>query len=126
MAGAFGQSAATTHIRGRLGSYHLLEQIGEGGMGVVYLAQDEALGRNVALKVLAPTLSGNVEFRNRFVRESRLAAAIDHPNIIPVYEAGDVDGQLFLAPRYVRGIALRRLLAIEGPLQPQRAVDLVD
>src|SRR3954467_3953993 len=122
MAGAFGQSAATTHIRGRVGSYRLLEQIGEGGMGVVYLAHDETLGRNVALKLLAPTLSGNVEFRERFGRESRLAAAIDHPNIIPVYEAGDADGQLFKTMRFVRGVDPRRQVAVHGPPELPRAV----
>jgi serine/threonine protein kinase len=126
VAGVPGQSAAATHVRGRVARYRLVEQIGEGGMGVVYLARDETLGRNVALKLLPPTLSGNVEFRERFVRESRLAAAIDHPHIIPVFEAGEADGQLFIAMRYVRGMDLRRLLALEGPLDAQRAVEIVD
>jgi serine/threonine-protein kinase len=91
-------------------------------MGIVHVAHDETLGRKVALKLLAPVLADNIAFRDRFVRESRLAASIDHPNIIPVYEAGDDAGTLFIAMRLVRGLDLRQLLAAEGPLHPDRTV----
>jgi hypothetical protein len=126
VAGASGYSAATTHVRGRVSRYRILEQLGEGGMGVVYLAYDETLSRNVALKLLSERLAGNSQFRDRFVRESRLAAAIDHPNIIPVFEAGEDDGRLFIAMRYVRGMNLGQMLAAEGALAPARAVAIVE
>ena len=83
--------------------YRLEEQIGAGGMAVVYRAHDERLGRLVALKILAPTLASTQEFRQRFIPESRAAAAVDHPHIIPVFEAGEADGALFIAMRFVEG-----------------------
>src|SRR4051794_4923042 len=126
VAGPSGLSSAATRARGYVARYRIVEQLGEGGMGVVYLARDDALGRNVALKLLSPALSDNVQFRDRFVRESRLAAAIEHPNIIPVYEAGESEGQLFIAMRCVQGPDLRRMLAAEGPVAPARAALVVD
>ena len=87
----------------RVAGYRLQEQIGQGGMAVVFRAEDERLGRLVALKVLAPALARDESFRQRFVRESRAAAAVDHPHIIPIYEAGEADGALYIAMRYVRG-----------------------
>ncbi len=125
MAGASGYPAAT-HLRGRVARYRIVEKLGEGGMGIVHLAFDETLGRKVALKLLSPRLADDVQFRERFMRESRLAAAIDHPNIIPVYEAGEAEGRLFIAMRYVCGRDARELLAAEGSLEPQRAVAIVD
>ncbi len=94
-------------------------------MGVVYRATDARLGRKVALKVLSPEFGDDETFRARFLRESRAAAAIDHPGVIPVYEAGDVGGQLYIAMRYVDGIDLERLLEAEGPFAPERALALV-
>src|SRR3712207_8947821 len=91
--------------------YEVRSVIGRGGMGVVYLARDVRLDRKVALKLLAPEFTTHENFRARFLRESRLAAAVDHPNIIPIYEAGDADGQLFLAMRFVPGADLRTELA---------------
>ena len=90
-------------------------------MAVVYRARDERLGRLVALKVLAPALAADGEFRRRFTAESRAAAAVDHPHIIPVYEAGEAGGALFIAMRLVTGGDLRQVLAREGPLPPGRA-----
>ena len=87
----------------QLAGYELGEQIGRGGMAVVYRARDERLDRWVALKVLAPALARDESFRQRFIRESQAAAAVDHPNIIPVFEAGEADGVLFIAMRYVAG-----------------------
>jgi len=91
----------------RVGRYRVDAVIARGGMGIVYRATDPALERSVALKVIAPELARDEEFRARFVRESRLAAALDHPNVIPVYEAGDEDGALFIAMRFVEGRDLR-------------------
>ena len=85
-------------------------------MGVVYRAHDLALDRKVALKLLAPELAEDVRFRERFLRESRLAASLDHPAIIPIYDAGEVGGQLYIAMRLVDGTDLKRLLAEEGVL----------
>ena len=98
---------------------------GRGGMGVVYRATELSLGRPVALKLLAPERAGDREFRERFQRESRMAAAIDHPNIIPVYAAGECDGSLYLVMRYVGGTDLHALLRERGPLDPTRAAELV-
>ena len=97
----------------RIAGYRLQEQIRAGGMAVVFLAFDERLGRPVALKILAPWLAADAAFRHRFLRESRAAATVDDPHIIPVYEA---DGVLFIAMRYVSGGSVRDLLHREGPL----------
>src|SRR6185312_14250767 len=87
--------------------------------------RDLALERNVALKLLAPELASDVGFRERFLRESRLAASLDHPAIIPIYDAGEVAGQLYIAMRLVEGTDLKRLLAQEGVLEHDRALDLL-
>ncbi len=106
---------------GKIAGYRLEQQIGEGGMAVVYRAYDERLGRRVALKLLAPGLAADAGFRHRFIRESRVAAAVDHPNIIPIYEAGEADGALFIAMRYVQDGDVRSLLEAGGPLPAGRA-----
>jgi serine/threonine protein kinase len=108
-----------------LGQYRLTEVLGRGGMGVVYRAQDLRLERSVALKLLSGALSDDVRFRKRFLRESRLAASTEHPGIVPIYDAGEIDGLLYIAMRYVEGSDLARLLREEGALEPERAVDLV-
>ena len=95
--------------------YRLEEQIGRGGMAVVYRARDVQLGRNVALKLLAPVLALDDAFRQRFIRESRAAAAVDHPYIVPIFAAGESDGVLFIAMRYVQGGDVRTLLDTVGP-----------
>ena len=94
-------------------------------MSVVYLAEHDWLQRKVALKVLAPQLAEDERFRERFVRESRLAASLDHPNVIPIYEAGASGGDLFIAMRYVEGSDLRTLLHEEGALEPARAIAIL-
>nr|BFE88425.1 hypothetical protein GCM10020093_110260 [Planobispora longispora] len=97
--------------------YHVEDVIGKGGMAVVYLAVDSRLGRRVALKVLNPLLGEDDRFRQRFILESRTVAGIDHPNIIPIYEADAADdGTLYIAMRYVDGPDLRRLFYDRGPL----------
>jgi len=109
----------------RVAGYLLEKQVGAGAMAVVFRARDERLGRLVALKVLAPALAADVEFRQRFLRESRAAAAVDDPHIIPVYEAGEAGGVLFLAMRYVPGSDLRTLLRQEGSLSAGRAAAII-
>src|SRR6476660_643812 len=109
-----------------LAGYRLESLLGRGGMGVVYRARDLALDRYVALKLLAPELAEDVRFRERFLRESRLAASLDHPAIVPIYDAGEVAGQLYIAMRLVDGTDLKRLLAEEGKLEPERALGLVE
>ena len=101
--------------------YRLEERIGRGGMAVVFRAVDERLGRPVALKILSPGLTTDNAFRVRFINESRAAAAVEHPHIIPVYEAGETAGMLFIAMRYVRGGDARSLLRRAGPLPADRA-----
>jgi serine/threonine-protein kinase len=108
-----------------LAGYRIEAVLGRGGMGVVYRAEHLSLGRKLALKVLPPELAADASFRRRFVNESRLAASIEHPNIIPIYEAGEANGLLFLAMRYVEGPDLGRLLAAAGPLEPWRALALL-
>lgn len=105
--------------------YRLEAELGRGGMGVVYRAQQERLGRNVALKLIAPQYAGDPAFRQRFERESRLAAQIDHPHIIPVYEAGEAEGLLFIAMRYVPGHDLSSEVMAGGPLPLDRALRIV-
>ena len=94
-------------------------------MSVVYLAEHLELKRRVALKLLSPELAANERFRTRFVRESQLAASLDHPNVIPIYEAGEAEGRLFIAMRYVEGSDLRALLHEEGKLDPARGVAIL-
>jgi Protein kinase domain len=101
--------------------YRVDSLVGRGGMGVVYRATDLTLGRPVALKLVAPELSEDERFRARFLREPRLAASLDHPNVIPIYEAGEHDGQLYLAMRFVEGSDLKSVLEHEGNLAPERA-----
>ncbi|MBB5120961.1 serine/threonine protein kinase [Streptomyces eurocidicus] len=102
----------------RIGTYRVESEIGQGGMAVVYRARDTRLERTVALKLLAPELARNDTFRKRFAHESQAAAAIDHPHIVPVYDAGEADGLLYIAMRYVDGQDLRALLDRSGPLSP--------
>ena len=95
-------------------SYRVESLLGRGGMGVVYLAHDPSLERPVALKLIAPELVQDEEFRARFLREPKLAASLDHPNVIPIYEAGEHEGQLYLAMRYVKGTDLRAAARARG------------
>jgi serine/threonine protein kinase len=119
------QLTAHYQVGSRVGGYELEEQIGLGGMAVVFRARDARLGRPVALKILAPALAADEAFRHRFIRESRMAAAVDDPHIIPVYEAGEADGALFIAMRYVRGGDVRSLLYREGALSPARVAAII-
>ena len=104
-----------------LGGYRILEQLGRGGTSVVYLAEHVRLGRQAALKLLSPGF-GEADFTERFLRESRLAASLDHPSIVPVYDAGEDEGLLYIAMAYVDGTDLKTLIASEGPLPLRRAL----
>jgi eukaryotic-like serine/threonine-protein kinase len=108
-----------------LAGYRLEAQVGAGGFAVVFRARDERLGRVVALKILAPALTSDPEFRRRFIAESRAAAVVDDPHIVPVHEAGEAGGVLFIAMRFVQGGDLRRVLAREGALAPDRAAGFI-
>jgi serine/threonine-protein kinase len=107
------------------GEWRIERLLGRGGMGVVYQATDRRLGRPVAIKLIADDRAGDPAFRERFERESKLTASIDHPNVIPVYSAGEIDGQLYLATRFVDGTDLHHLMRRDGPLVPERAADVV-
>ncbi len=109
-----------------IAGFRLDELIGEGGMGVVYKARQLDLDRVVALKLIQPTLSDSNEFRDRFQRESRLAASIDHPNIVPVFQAGEEQGVYFIAMRYVDGTDLGEYLrSRKAPLEPVASARLI-
>jgi hypothetical protein len=109
----------------RIAGYRPEQRIGAGGMAMVFRARDERLGRLVALKILTPELAADNQFRQRFIRESQTAAAVDHPNIIPVFEAGEAGGMLFLAMRYVPGGDVRSLLSRAGPLSPAHVAAII-
>ncbi|MBA2763398.1 MAG: protein kinase [Thermoleophilaceae bacterium] len=111
-------------IGAELAGYRLESLVSRGGMAVVYLAEDVRLGRKVAMKILAAELAEDDAFRERFLRESRIAASIDHPNVIPVYDAGESGGVLYIAMRHVKGGDLRALIRIDAPLEVDRAVSI--
>jgi hypothetical protein len=105
-------------VPGTVFAGHRIEQVaGRGGMGVVYKATHLALEITVALKVIAPEMAEDEDFRARFKRESRLAAQVEHPHLIPVRHAGEEDGQLYVTMRYVEGTDLRRMIAEQGRLE---------
>ncbi|UFQ19609.1 MULTISPECIES: serine/threonine-protein kinase [Streptomyces] len=129
MAAAPGEGGPSPHsgrpselVGQRIADYQVEGEIGRGGMAVVYRARDLRLDRTVALKLLAPELARNDTFRRRFTHESRVAAAIEHPHIVPVFEAGETDGVLYIAMRYVPGSDLRHLLDRGGPLSVTAAL----
>jgi serine/threonine protein kinase len=118
------ESAVIPH-GAEIGGYRIGPQLGRGGMGVVYKAHHIRLDRAAAVKVLTPTLAHNDEFRERFIRESQMAATLQHTNVVTVYDAGESDGLLYLAMQFVAGTDLRRLLELEGPLEPARALNIL-
>ncbi|MDQ3895157.1 MAG: serine/threonine protein kinase, partial [Actinomycetota bacterium] len=121
----------TTRIGTVVAGYRVESLLGRGGMSVVYLAEHIRLGRKVALKVLAPALAQDASFRERFIQESQRAAELDHPNVIPIYDAGEVEqgegqGLLYIAMRYVRGADLKSMIAREGPLSVGRTLFILE
>jgi serine/threonine-protein kinase len=107
-----------------VGGYRIVEPIGAGGTSVVYRAEHVRLGRSAALKLLTPAL-GESDFRERFLRESRLAASLDHPSIVPVYDAGEAGDVLYIAMQHIVGSDLKALLVEEGRLPVRRALRIV-
>ena len=108
-----------------LAGFRIESQIGEGAMGAVFLAEDTRRGGQVALKVLVRDLAQDERFRRRFLRESKLAASLDHPNVVPIVDAGEEDGVLYLAMELVEGLDLREILRRESRLDPERGIGLV-
>jgi len=116
----------TLQIGSELAGYRIVGVLGEGGMGIVYEAEHTLLGRKAALKSLLGDLAANEEYRARFIRESQAVASIDHPNIIPVYDAGETGGTAYIAMRYVPGGDLADLLERKGALPPPEALSILD
>jgi serine/threonine protein kinase len=114
------------YIGAQLAGYKLEALVGRGGMSVVYWAQHQHLDRTVALKLLAPELSQDERFRKRFVRESRLAASLEHPNIIPIYDAGEAEGLLYIALRLVEGCTLAQFLDRHGRSSPSVTLYVIE
>ena len=104
------------------GGYLIAELVGSGGMGLVYRAEQRILGRTVALKVIRPEIAESGDYRARFLREARFAAAVDHPHVVSVFDAGEQDGRLYLAMQWVDGLDLGTLIDREQRLAPERAV----
>jgi eukaryotic-like serine/threonine-protein kinase len=114
----------STRLEG-LGRYRVDEVLGSGGMALVYRARDEELDRPVAIKVLADNLAADDAFRQRFLREARLAARLSHKNVTQVYDSGEADGRPYIVMEYVEGETVAELLARRGRLPPAEAVQLV-
>lgn len=107
-----------------LGEYEVIEAAGSGGMGIVYRARQRSLRRVVALKVIRADIAVVPEYRERFLREARLAASVDHPHVVPVYDVGEADSCLFLAMQWVEGRDLKQAVETAGRLAPDRAVPI--
>jgi serine/threonine protein kinase len=122
----YSRRIVATHLQigGEILGYRLDELVGRGGMGVVYRAYDRRLKRSVALKLVVPELSQEESFRSRFLAETEAAAALEHSNVVPIHDAGEVDGQLYLVMRYVDGSDLKALLRAEGTLEPARTIGI--
>src|SRR5215204_6723200 len=117
-------TTADPHLGRVVAGYRIEELIGRGGMGLVYRAEHLNLRRRAAIKIIAPELAEASGFRERFNREARIAAALQHPNIVTVYDAGEEDGLLYLAMQYIEGSDLSSVLRSQGRLRPYRAIDV--
>jgi serine/threonine protein kinase len=118
--------AADPRVGMTIGRYRIDDLIAVGGMGAVYLAEHLRLGKKVALKVLAARFAHDQRFRDRFVAESRMAAALDDPHVIPIYDADEVDGELFIAMKYVQGTDLATLIDDEGPQELRKTLSILE
>ena len=119
------QPAEDPRIGTEVAGYRIDQAIGRGGMGVVYRAEHLTLGRQAALKIIVPNLAESEGFRTRFLQEARIAATLVHPNVVTVYDAGDVGGLLYIAMQYVEGSDLAKVLRSDGRLKPFRALDVL-
>jgi YVTN family beta-propeller protein len=117
--------ASDPRIGTEIAGYRIEGLLGRGGMGVVYLAEHIRLRRRVALKLLTPEFAEDPKFRDRFVRESQLAASLEHPNIIPIYDAGEEGGLLYIAMRFVEGTDLKSVIVEQGALPPERVLPIL-
>src|SRR5215211_2534219 len=117
-------TTADPHLGRVVAGYQIQERIGRGGMGLVYRAEHINLRRRAAIKIIAPELAEASGFRERFNREARIAGALQHPNIVTVYDAGEEDGLLYLAMQYVEGSDLASVLRAQRRLRPYRALDV--
>src|SRR5690606_18390900 len=106
------------------GQYTIVRQLGQGGMGTVFLARDENLQREVAIKVIAPDVSASDEDRQRFIQEARTVAKLRHPNIVAVYAAGEAEGLLYFVMEYVPGESLRALMTRQ-PMSVEQGVPIL-
>src|SRR5438128_7708823 len=106
------------------GRYKVVARLGAGGMADVYLAEDQQLGRKVALKLLHHRFAENPGFVERFRREAQAAAGLQHPNVVSVYDRGAHDGTYYIAMEYLPGRSLKQLIRQEAPLEPIRAIDI--
>jgi hypothetical protein len=118
--------SADPRVGTEIAGYRIERPLGRGGMSIVYLAEHLRLRRKVAFKILSPELSNDEAFRTRFIRESEAAASLDHPNIIPIFEAGEADDALFIAMRYVKTTDLAALLGERGRLDLPHTVSIVE
>src|SRR5881396_3608666 len=116
----------TDRIGALFAGYRIDALIGRGGMGEVYRAENPRLGTWLALKLLAQNLADNEQFRERFVRESRAAASLDHPNVIPIFDADEWEGIPYIAMRYVEGSDLRTAIEEGGPLDLDRTLEILE
>jgi serine/threonine-protein kinase len=108
-----------------IGKYHIIELVGEGAMGVVYRANDSVLDRTVAIKVMNESIARQEDLRKRFLHEAQAAASLQHPNVVSIYDLGEVDGHMFIAMEFVDGVDLEKLLELGQPLSLQAKLDII-
>ncbi|HJP59393.1 MAG TPA: serine/threonine-protein kinase, partial [Gemmatimonadaceae bacterium] len=108
-----------------IGKYKIIELVGEGAMGVVYRARDSVLDRSVAIKVMNDSIARQDDLRRRFLHEAQAAASLQHPNVVTIYDLGDLDGHLFIAMEFVEGIDLEKLMESGQPLSLQAKLDIL-
>jgi serine/threonine protein kinase len=108
-----------------IGKYHIIELVGEGAMGVVYRARDSVLDRTVAIKVMNESIARQEDLRKRFLHEAQAAASLQHPNVVTIYDLGDMGGHLFIAMEFVQGVDLEKLLELGEPLSLQSRLDII-
>ena len=109
----------------QIGKYRISELVGEGAMGTVYRAIDSVLGRTVAIKVMNASIARQQDHRQRFLREAQAAGSLQHPNVVTIYDLGELDGHLFIAMEFVHGTDLEKLMTGTEPLKLQSKLDII-